>query len=795
MRLHLLLLSLVSWILSFPAPAGCQDVAPRAQDPVLDSVRLDLAQGRSWHAARRLRAAYGEGRSSRPEVVLLMAEADSGWENWEGVLRLIELPLREGQMEGPEFWYLLGRAYDGLQMWAGADSAYGRALQAGEAPRPELITEAQARRALVRGRLARFREALEDLEQLKTTGPVLADWVAMDLAARAADQGDREVTRLALSSVGREEVRRLGWDLPPRALLAAGDSVGAEAAFWSALPSLENPPDRVAAWDRIALLRLARGDSLGALGAFHQVLALSSSGAAVLRASEGVLDLGTDSTSVALTAALAFAGAGRHAEALEAYDLVASLSPESLPPGVLLARARSLSGAGRTDEALDLSRELAASEDSEVGAPALALQAQLLRRSGSVGDARVAEDELLSRFPTRTEGAEILFSRAEALDSQGDREGAIRGYLRTAEQIPAHDLAGQSRMRMGQLLLAAGREAEALRVYSDYLLDFPQGRRWDEAAFWAGRLLGASGRDAESRELLNRLRETYPLSYYAVRASDLLGEPFAPPIAVGGDPPPLSPFLQEGLARFDELLGAGLPRGASWEVEAMAARIRTDMDPERRFRAMVRLANELNARGFTREGINLGWDLRREGRGWDRELLAAVYPFPYRAIVLAEAEGRRADPFLIAGLIRQESAFWVEARSRADARGLMQVLPTTGRGLARSLGLSGFDPERHLYKAEINVHLGVAFFADMRRRFGEELPIILSAYNAGPSRAERWRQYPEAKDMDRFVERIPFTETRGYVKNVTANRAIYRWLYGGESGESTGRGSDAGFFP
>ncbi len=132
----------------------------------------------------------------------------------------------------------------------------------------------------------------------------------------------------------------------------------------------------------------------------------------------------------------------------------------------------------------------------------------------------------------------------------------------------------------------------------------------------------------------------------------------------------------------------------------------------------------------------------------------------------------------MAGLIRQESAFWVEARSRADARGLMQVLPATGRELARASGPEGFQPDSHLYEAEINIHLGVAFFADMRRRFGEDLPIILSAYNAGPTRAPRWREFPEVGDMTRFVERIPFAETRGYVKNVLLNREIYSWLYG-----------------
>lgn len=197
----------------------------------------------------------------------------------------------------------------------------------------------------------------------------------------------------------------------------------------------------------------------------------------------------------------------------------------------------------------------------------------------------------------------------------------------------------------------------------------------------------------------------------------------------------------------------------------------------------MRLALELNERGLTREGINLGWDVRRLGGPWDRDLLSAIYPFPYREMVLQEAREQGLDPFLMAGLIRQESAFWQEARSSADARGLMQVLPATGRELARARGPRGFEPEGHLYRPEINLHLGMSFFSDLRRRFGEDLPILLAAYNAGPTRARRWRAYPEAGDLARFVERIPFSETRGYVKNVLLNREIYAWLYGSSDAE------------
>lgn len=249
------------------------------------------------------------------------------------------------------------------------------------------------------------------------------------------------------------------------------------------------------------------------------------------------------------------------------------------------------------------------------------------------------------------------------------------------------------------------------------------------------------------------------------------------------------------MGRFDRLLAADLNRGAAWEANALAARIRGEADITRRQGGLLRLAHELNQRGFTREGINLGWEVRREGRPWDRDLLTSIYPFPYQEIVRAESRERRVDPYLMAGLIRQESAFWVEARSRADARGLMQVLPVTGRELARASGPPGFSADDHLYEAEINIHLGVAFFADMRRRFGEGVEIILSAYNAGPSRAQRWRQFPEVRDLPRFVERIPFSETRGYVKNVMANRAIYSWLYSSVSQDLEGSQEPEGLLP
>jgi soluble lytic murein transglycosylase len=216
---------------------------------------------------------------------------------------------------------------------------------------------------------------------------------------------------------------------------------------------------------------------------------------------------------------------------------------------------------------------------------------------------------------------------------------------------------------------------------------------------------------------------------------------------------------------------AGLERGTQTEIDRLRDRAR-GVRP-----AMLRLADALIERGRSIDGINIGWALLEQEGSWDRNLLRVAFPFPYRELVRREAEEWGIDPLLMAAIIRQESAFKADIVSRAGAIGLMQVMPPTGQQLARRHGPDPFSNES-LSRPEVNLHLGAAFFVDMSRRYDHDLPLVLSAYNAGPTRATAWRQFPEASDPLRFTERIPFDETRGYVKNVRRNLSLYRALYG-----------------
>ncbi|MFC1662007.1 transglycosylase SLT domain-containing protein, partial [Gemmatimonadota bacterium] len=536
------------------------------------------------------------------------------------------------------------------------------------------------------------------------------------------------------------------------------------------------------------IFKLAGGDSVGARGAYHQVLNVAPRGTVSARAGSALLLLGFDSASAALRGAEALGSAGEEREALQAYGEFEALLGRAPSEGVALARARLHLGLREWRAAVSILRPLAESADASVGVPSLDLLAEALGALGRREEAREVENRLVERHPGTAEAVDVVFFRADALQTAGDLEGAVGEYGRAAALAPSLSRAGQSRMRMGQLLVSLGRDEEAVGVYEEYLSDFPDGRRQDEAAFWAGRTLLSLGRETEGRAFLRRLVDGNPFSYYALQGSLLLGEPFAPQVEVPADTLPFPSYVLEGLRRIQMLRSTGLEAAISPEVERLAQAARISQ------RDLLRLALELNSLGFTREGISLGWELRRSGQPWDLDLARAIYPFPYREMVLAEAEEWGLDPFFMAGLMRQESAFWAEARSRADARGLMQVLPSTGAELARAVGPAGFRADEHLYRPEVNLHLGMAFFSDLRRRFGEDPVILLSAYNAGPSRAQRWKGFPEANDPVRFIERIPFAETRGYVKNVLLNRALYSWLYGIEEGPGPGTGSLASSF-
>jgi soluble lytic murein transglycosylase len=160
-----------------------------------------------------------------------------------------------------------------------------------------------------------------------------------------------------------------------------------------------------------------------------------------------------------------------------------------------------------------------------------------------------------------------------------------------------------------------------------------------------------------------------------------------------------------------------------------------------------------------------------------RKYWEALFPKAYWSDLKRFSAANGLDPYLVASLIRQESEFNPGAVSRANAVGLMQLLPKTGKVVAKQVKLRHYNSSQ-LYTPAVNLQLGTRYFRGMVDKFGGSFEYALAAYNAGSDRVEEWLGQGKYRDPQEFVESIPFTETREYVQAILRNASVYKQLYG-----------------
>ena len=729
----------------------------------------EVEAGRFWHAVAAFKRAGGGGAMA-PGDQLALARAEAGWANWGGVVARLQAEPWLDRFESGEGRFLLARAYEELDRSQEAADAYESFLQAaGLGDDRALVARIRLTRLLA-ARSGIDERTLAVLDALPRSAADLRSWTALELAREQVDEADPVGVRALLERITDRPAVNQAWDLLARAFIRNGDSVGALAQYEQALADLDRTDARASTWSRIGDLRAALGDTAGARDAFLNTLELTAEGSAAVRAGSGLVELGVTTDAFALQVARTLYGANRYEDALDAYDHYAELVPSTgMGPRERFERGRVLSRLREDADAVESLLPLV--DDPTIGGEATAELIRVRKRQRRNADVQSLQDRLVERYPSHPDAVEIVFLRADAAHDDGNLTEAIRLYRRTVEMDPGAERAELSRMRIGQIYVTRGDLASAAEVFEAHMAEVPDGRSVDEAAYWAARTRLQNGERDVAAMHVERVFDLDPISYYAVQTAKLLDMPYRIPVEERA--PSMAPaWIASGLDRLDVLKASGLRATERAYVELLVERAGNTAD------YLLHLAKGFHQRDWNWRALDLGWRVRRAGRGWDRLLLEVLYPFPHEAIIRSEAEEWGVDPFLVAGLIRQESAFWAGARSSANARGLMQVLPETGGTLARRIGPTPFK-SAVLYQPDVNLHLGTAYLRDMLKRYDNELPLVLSAYNAGPTRANRWRRrFPEVADPVRFTERIPFRETRGYVKNVTRNRAIYTFLYG-----------------
>lgn len=787
MNRYAILFGLVAVVAGLQAGLGREAAAPAAwPDSVPEAVRGAADQGRYWRATRLLEDHLLETPDTTPGTVLVAARLNAGWGNWPAVVELLEGRSWLDREDHGAGWVLLGRARIAAGDPAGGAEALSAHLEVASSGADDrgLV---ELRRGLALARAGRTEAALDAFDEAVALLPWFADWTHYLAAEAAAEAGDLAEVDRRLAAAG--DAGSAHWRVRAAAALAAGDTMEAREAALAATRA-GSRAERSEAWAELGRLRLAAGDTARGRTALLRAMDVRTSMGAVDAARLlAELDPGPEEWRSIGAVYRRHGNAPRAIEGYESYlDARVGTPAERAQARLELGRARYDAGRFRQAE-LGLLELVADHVADGIAAEALFLAARSQYRQGRSSDGQATFLRLAEGYPAAEAVTRGLYLVADLkhddLELDGP-DGARVYYRRAAEAAPDLNEAGLARMRLAGLEYVDGDYAGAAGIWEEYLRLHPEGRRAAQAAYWAARSYRHLGQDSLADARLRRVREVEPLSFYGMRAAELLGRPIldVPMADSPATDAEAEARVRAAIRGVDLLAELGRRDDLVYEVERLRRRFQ-GASGAGALAAEYALAEALNERGYTLTGIGMGWTLWERAGGWNPRLLRLVYPFPFRNLVVPEATDRGVDPYLMAGLIRRESAFSPVVVSGAGAIGLMQIVPQTGRSLARAAGLGEFQAEL-LTRPEVNIHLGTRFFAELTDRFGESLPLVLAAYNAGPTRAVAWRDLPEARDPELFTERVPYGETRDYIRNVLAHRAIYRALYPDVTGAGGG---------
>ncbi len=337
------------------------------------------------------------------------------------------------------------------------------------------------------------------------------------------------------------------------------------------------------------------------------------------------------------------------------------------------------------------------------------------------------------------------------------------------------------------------RKPGAEQKLAAYLKSDPAGDHNSAALYFLGRAAEAHNDKAAARSYYQRAIDIFPNHFYAelcrerIVAAGLSTQPTASvvdamlrevkfPIQqldLNFEP---NPATSRRISR-SELLA----RGALYDYAELELRNEARTNEQAHLLAMA-AANMATRRGAPDQGIRYMKSiypayLSLPLNASTIPLWKLAYPMPYKDPLLTYAFKHEVDPFLLAGLIRQESEFNPSVISRSNAHGLTQIMPATGRDLARRLGIQGFTTKM-LFEPAVNLRMGSYYLNSLVTSLDGSLEQALASYNAGKSRVTEWTARGAYQDPAEFIESIPFNETRGYVQSVIRNAGVYRRLYG-----------------
>lgn len=481
------------------------------------------------------------------------------------------------------------------------------------------------------------------------------------------------------------------------------------------------------------------------------------------------------------------ARARRYSEAADAYRELLNEANPTDKPSIQLALADCLQHSGQTRDARKLLDSLPVTTP-EVAAQRLFYIGESQRNANDDDGFLHTLGDLRQAAPTSPWLEQALLSAGNIYLLRHDYDKAIDSFREMEQRFPSGARAHYAHWKVSWLSLRQGRNPDAKNGFEQQIALYPNSVEVPAALYWRGRLAEEDGDNPMAAAFYQKISERYRNYYYGPLARERMGK-----LNVGADPqhfaildhvPPISdlPPLDNTTVPDDNLRiekarlleNGGLLDFAVRELKAAAEEEKGNWLPSE----MARLYQDAGRFDIAVETLKraipnyFALDLTALPRAdWE-----ALFPRPYWADLKKFSSDNALDPYLVASLIRQESEFNPNAVSNKNALGLMQLLPKVGKGVAKEVKLKHFAAPQ-LFTPTVNLQLGTKYFRAMVDQFGG-FEYALAAYNAGDYRVRDWQAGAKYRDVQEFVESIPFTETREYVQAIMRNANVYRQLYG-----------------
>ena len=475
----------------------------------------------------------------------------------------------------------------------------------------------------------------------------------------------------------------------------------------------------------------------------------------------------------------------RYSDAANEYQSLLNEAAPADRPQVLMALAIQLQKSNRSGEA----KQIIASMPEiagEANAQRLYTLGEIARSSDDEAGVQSVLAQLRQAAPTSPWLEQALFSAGNMYLLRRDYDKAIDTYRELQQRFPSGSRASYAHWKAAWLNLRMGRNDEAKKEFEEQIAWYPASNEIPAALYWRGRLAEEDNDFGMARACYQKLSDRFRNYYYAEFARQRMkllkpAEPVqyaildhVPPLPAVNPPDDEVPTENERVQKAQLLANGALMDLAVRELQAAAAEEDGDwaaLETARlyqeggRYDRAIQVMKHAVPNYFAMEIPEL-----------PKSYWEALFPRPYWLDLKRYSEQNALDPYLVASLIRQESEFNPGALSHANAWGLMQLLPVTGKKVAKEVKLRHFNTNQ-LLTPSTNLQLGTRYFRSMVDKFGA-FEYALAAYNAGSDRVQDWLSQGKYRDPQEFVESIPFTETREYVQAILRNTNVYRQIYG-----------------